>query len=88
MGRMVVLRQACPSHAVSGAIFDTVSVLDFIAALVQAMAWPVVVLIIALDYPFRGEISITPAPFIMTQQSWTGLSLDKKRALRLEVCRN
>ncbi len=48
----------------------------------------VVVLIIALDYPFRGEISITPAPFIMTQQSWTGLSLDKKRALRLEVCRN
>jgi hypothetical protein len=38
----------------------------------------VVVLIIALDYPFRGEISVTPDPFIMTQQSWTGLSLDKK----------
>ena len=36
------------------------------------------VLIIALDYPFRGEISVTPDPFIMTQQSWTGLSLDKK----------
>jgi len=35
----------------------------------------VVVLIIALDYPFRGEISVTPQPFIMTQQSW---SLDKK----------
>lgn len=30
----------------------------------------VVVLIIALDYPFRGEISVTPDPFIMTQQSW------------------
>jgi hypothetical protein len=38
----------------------------------------VVVLIIALDYPFRGEISVTPDPFIMTQQSWTGLSFDKK----------
>ena len=38
----------------------------------------VVVLIIALDYPFRGQISVTPDPFIMTQQSWTGLSLDKK----------
>ena len=38
----------------------------------------VVVLIIALDYPFRGEISVTPEPFIMTQQSWTGLSPDKK----------
>src|ERR1700682_1174378 len=35
----------------------------------------VVVLIIALDYPFRGEISIIPDPFISTQQSW---SLDKK----------
>jgi hypothetical protein len=29
----------------------------------------VIVLIIALDYRFRGEISITPDPFIMTQQS-------------------
>jgi hypothetical protein len=31
----------------------------------------VVVLIIAIDYPFRGAISVTPDPFIMTQQSWS-----------------
>jgi hypothetical protein len=30
----------------------------------------VVVLIIALDWPFRGQISVSPDPFIMTQQSW------------------
>jgi len=38
----------------------------------------VVVLIIALDWPFRGAISVTPDPFIMTQQSWSDLSFDKK----------
>jgi hypothetical protein len=38
----------------------------------------VVVLIIALDWPFRGEISVTPDPFIMTQQSWSNLPFDKK----------
>jgi hypothetical protein len=38
----------------------------------------VIVLIIALDYPFRGEISVTPDPFIMTQHSWSDLSLDNK----------
>lgn len=31
----------------------------------------VVVLIIDLDSPFRGTISVTPDPFIMTQQSWS-----------------
>ena len=49
-----------------------------ITATMAATLALVVVLIIALDYPFRGEISVTPDPFIMTQQSWTGLSLDKK----------
>ena len=38
----------------------------------------VVVLIVALDWPFRGEISVTPEPFIMTQQSWSEVSFDKK----------
>ncbi len=38
----------------------------------------VVVLIVALDYPFRGEISVTPDPFIMTQISWSDMPVDKK----------
>jgi hypothetical protein len=38
----------------------------------------VVVLIVALDWPFRGEISVTPDPFVMTQQSWSEVSFDKK----------
>jgi len=38
----------------------------------------VVVLIIALDWPFRGAVSISPSPFIQTQQSWNELQLDKK----------
>jgi len=38
----------------------------------------VVVLIVALDYPFRGEISVTPDPFIMTQVSWAEIPLGKK----------
>lgn len=38
----------------------------------------VLVLIIALDWPFRGEISVTPAPFIMTQQSWSQVPSDRK----------
>jgi len=37
----------------------------------------VVVLIIALDWPFRGQISVAPDPFIMTQQSWSDMSFDK-----------
>jgi hypothetical protein len=40
------------------------------AAMMAATLALVVVLIIALDYPFRGEISVTPDPFSMTQQSW------------------
>ena len=38
----------------------------------------VVVLIIALDYPFRGEISVTPDPFIMIQELWSEVPFDKK----------
>jgi hypothetical protein len=37
-----------------------------------------VVLIVSLDWPFRGEISVTPDPFVMTQQSWSQVSFDKK----------
>jgi hypothetical protein len=38
----------------------------------------VVVLIVALDWPFRGQISVTLDPFIMTQQSWSEVPFDKK----------
>lgn len=34
----------------------------------------VVVLIIALDWPFRGEVSVTPDAFVKTEQSWNDLS--------------
>lgn len=33
----------------------------------------VVVLIVALDWPFRGEVSITPQAFVKTERSWTNL---------------
>jgi hypothetical protein len=38
----------------------------------------VVVLIVALDWPFRGEISVSADPFIMTQQSWSEVPFDNK----------
>jgi len=34
----------------------------------------VVVLIIALDWPFRGAVSVTPGAFVKTEQSWSDLS--------------
>jgi hypothetical protein len=37
----------------------------------------VIVMIIALDWPFRGDISVSPDPFIMTQHSWVA-AMDKK----------
>jgi hypothetical protein len=37
----------------------------------------VVVLIVALDWPFRGEISVSPDPFIMTQHSWSAVPSSK-----------
>jgi hypothetical protein len=33
----------------------------------------VVVLIIALDWPFRGEVSVSPDAYIQTEQSWSNL---------------
>ena len=37
----------------------------------------VVVLILAMDWPFRGEVSIKPDAFIKTQTSWSELPFDK-----------
>jgi hypothetical protein len=37
----------------------------------------VIVMIVALDWPFRGQISVTPDPFIMTQQSWIDAPIGK-----------
>jgi hypothetical protein len=42
------------------------------AAVSTSMAL-VVVLIIALDWPFRGEVSVTPEALIKTKESWTDL---------------
>jgi len=42
----------------------------------------VVVLMIDLDRPFRGEISVTAEPFSMTQQSWSQLPLAADPAAR------
>ena len=38
----------------------------------------IIVMIIALDWPFRGEISVSPDPFIMTQQSWAEAPIPRK----------
>ena len=38
----------------------------------------VVVLIIALDWPFRGEVSISPDAYIKTQKSWVNLPFNEK----------
>ncbi len=43
------------------------------AAVSTSMAL-VVVLIIALDWPFRGKVSVTPDAFIKAEQSWSDLS--------------
>jgi hypothetical protein len=43
-------------------------------AAVAASLALVVVLIIALDWPFRGEVSIAPAAFIKVQHSWAAIS--------------
>ena len=37
----------------------------------------VIVLIIALDWPFRGSVSISPSAFVKTQQSWNDLPFGK-----------
>jgi ABC-type branched-subunit amino acid transport system permease subunit len=33
----------------------------------------VVVLIVAMDWPFRGEVSVSPDAYIKTQKSWSDL---------------
>jgi hypothetical protein len=38
----------------------------------------VVVLIVALDWPFRGEVSISPEAFVNAQNSWVGLTFEKQ----------
>jgi hypothetical protein len=47
-------------------------------AVLAATLGLIIVMIIALDWPFRGEISVSPDPFIMTQQSWTEAPIQKK----------
>jgi hypothetical protein len=47
-------------------------------AVVAATLALVIVMIIALDWPFRGEISVSPDPFIMTQQSWTAAPINNR----------
>jgi len=39
-------------------------------AVVAASLGLVVILIIALDWPFRGDVSVTPEAFVKTQASW------------------
>jgi drug/metabolite transporter (DMT)-like permease len=46
-------------------------------AAVSASLALVVVLIMALDWPFRGEVSIAPDAFVNIQHSWAELHLDK-----------
>jgi hypothetical protein len=46
-------------------------------AAVSASLALVVVLIMALDWPFRGEVSISSDAFVKVQQSWTELKFDK-----------
>src|SRR5271163_1204703 len=47
-------------------------------SIVAATLALVIVMIIALDWPFRGEISVSPDPFIITQQSWADAPINGK----------
>jgi len=47
-------------------------------AIVAATLALVIVMIIALDWPFRGEISVSPDPFIIRQQSWADAPIGNK----------
>jgi hypothetical protein len=58
--------------------FESFSLHMAMTATIAATLALVVVLIIALDWPFRGQISVTPDPFIITQQSWADMSFDKQ----------
>jgi Protein of unknown function (DUF4239) len=57
--------------------FKTFSMHLAMTGIVAATIALVIVMIIALDWPFRGEISVSPDPFIMTQHSWIAAT-DKK----------
>jgi len=46
------------------------------SAVVMALGL-VVVLIIALDWPFRGEVSVPPKAFLEVQRSWVDLPIQK-----------
>jgi hypothetical protein len=35
-----------------------------------------VVLIVAMDWPFRGEVSVSPDAYIKTQKSWGNLQFN------------
>ena len=47
-------------------------------AAVAATLALIIVMIIALDWPFRGEVSVSADPFILTQQSWAAAPISKK----------
>jgi hypothetical protein len=47
-------------------------------ATVAASLSLVVVLIVALDWPFRGSVSVSPEAFINARQSWAGLTFEKQ----------
>lgn len=47
-------------------------------AAVAASLALVVVLIIAMDWPFRGDVSIAPDAFIATQHSWSDMSFERQ----------
>jgi hypothetical protein len=47
-------------------------------ATVAATLAMVIVMIIALDWPFRGQISVSADPFIMTQQSWADAPIETR----------
>ncbi len=49
------------------------------AAVAASMGF-VVVLIIALDWPFRGNVSIAPDAFVKVERSWTSISMPNETA--------
>lgn len=58
--------------------FHSLGMHTVMTASVAASLALVVVLIMALDWPFRGAVSITPQAFIQTQQAWNELQFDRK----------
>ncbi len=50
--------------------FERFSMHLAMTAVVAATLALVIVMIIALDWPFRGELSVSPEPFVATLKSW------------------